>query len=134
MRNTIKLRNPIMIDGQMVSEVKYDTNEITALLYAEADAKHKVAAGMKNVAISPAVEFDFGLHLYTGLAAVIAVNPGYSFEDLERIKGVDVVEFSSVGRNFLLKSEPSQDEPSENGSETTVEHSTQALQTSNVEE
>lgn len=134
MQNTIKLKNPITIDGKPVNEVSYDANEITALLYAEADAKKKVAAGMKNVSISPAVEFDFGLHLYMGMAAIIAVNPGYTFEDLERVKGSDVMEFSTVGRDFLLRSDTSEENASESSSEATPKPTTQAPETSNDEE
>ena len=134
MKGTIKLKNPIMIDGKSVSEITYDSNEITALLYAEADAKKKVAAGMKNVSMSPAVEFDFGLHLYMGFAAAIAINPGYSFEDLERIKGLDVMEFSTVGRDFLLKSDSSEENDSEKESENTAKPTTPAPQTSSESE
>lgn len=134
MKGTIKLKNPIMIDGKPVSEVTYDSNEITALLYAEADAKKKVAAGLKNVSISPAVEFDFGLHLYMGFAAVIAINPGYSFEDLERIKGMDVMEFTTIGRDFLLKSDSSEENNSEEESDNTAKPTTPASQTSSESE
>ena len=134
MQNTIKLKKPITIDGKQVSEISYDADEITAVLYAEADAKKKVAAGMKNVSISPAVEFDFGLHLYMGFAAAIAVNPGYTFEDLERVKGGDVMAFSNVGRNFLLQSDTSEESSSDERSEATAKPSTQAPQTSNESE
>ena len=60
---------------------------------------------MKNVSISAAAEFDFGLHLYLGYAAIIAVNPSYDFSDMERIKGRDVVEVMQIGRNFMLASD-----------------------------
>ena len=134
MQNIIKLKKPITIDGKPVSEITYDADEITAVLYAEADAKKKVAAGMKNVSISPAVEFDFGLHLYMGFAAAIAVNPSYTFEDLERVKGADVMAFSNVGRNFLLQSDTSEENNSDERSEATAKPSTQAPQTSNESE
>lgn len=68
---------------------------------------------MKNLSVSAAAEFDFGLHLYLGYAAIVAVNPTYDFSDLERMKGADVVEVMALGRNFMLKSEP---EPQENDS------------------
>lgn len=134
MQNIIKLKKPITIDGKQVSEISYDADEITAVLYAEADAKKKVAAGMKNVSISPAVEFDFGLHLYMGFAAAIAVNPSYTFEDLERVKGADVMAFSNVGRSFLLQSDTSEENSSDERSEATAKPSTQAPQTSNESE
>jgi hypothetical protein len=117
MTGTFKLHNPIDINGKSHEALAYDTNEITALLFTEAEAKRKSAAGLKNVTITPAVEFDFGLHLYLGFAAIIAKNPECDFTDMERIHGTDLIDIMAVGRNFLLKSEDatpsSSDEPSE---------------------
>lgn len=133
MKGTIVLNNPIQITGRTVREIEYDANEITSLLYAEADARKKIALG-KNIGLSPAVEFDFGFHMYVGFAAAIAVNPAISFDDLERVKGADVTKFTSVGRSFLLQSELSQESSSGEQSENTAELSTQAPQTSNESE
>ncbi len=108
--NTLKLKNPIMIDGKSVAEVTYDANEIDGILFAEAEAKRKAAAGLKYTSITPAAEFDFGLHLYLGFAAIIAVNPSYDFADVERIKGHDVREVMNIGRNFMLASDQEQPE------------------------
>ena len=105
MKNELKLKNSILINNKEVDILTYDIEEITAMMFAEADVKKKQAAGIKNVSISPAVEFDFGLHMYVGIAAVLAVNPEYTFDDLERMKGFDLVEIMKVGRNFFLKSE-----------------------------
>lgn len=133
--NTLKLKNPIMIDGKPVAELTYDANEIDGLLFATAEAKKKNAAGMKNTSISPAAEFDFGLHLYMGFAAIIAVNPTYDFSDVERIKGRDVVNVMAIGRNFILKSEQEQQESgSDVPTETTPESTTRAQQSSNEKE
>lgn len=126
MEKIIKLHNPIKITGEEVSEIKINTEEITAALYAEADARKRLAAGSKNITIAPSVEFDFGLHAYLGYAAAIAANPGITFSDMERIHGRDVIYFSEVGRNFLLKSEGATSKPSGEQSETTPEPSTQA--------
>ena len=101
---TLKLKNPIKIDGKEVTEVTYDSNEIDGVLFATAEAKRKSAGGIKDMAISPAAEFDFSLHLYLGFAAIIAVNPSYAFEDVARIKGRDTVEVMKIGRNFILAS------------------------------
>lgn len=132
MQKVIHLKNPILIDNKTVSEISYDSNEITALLYTEAEAKRKAAVGV--AAASLTVELDFGLHMYLGFAAAIAANPNYSFEDLERVKGADVLAFSKVGRNFLMGSEESQPSKSEDVSETTAAPTTQALQTLNEKE
>ena len=130
-KNTLTLKNPIMINGEKVSEMTYDTNEIDGVLFATAENKKKAAAGMKNMTITAAAEFDFGLHLYLGFAAIIAVNPSYDFSDMERIKGHDVVEVMQIGRNFMLASDKASPESdSDEHTETTPESTTQAPQTS----
>lgn len=127
MKETLNLEHAIKINGKSVKEVTYDADEITAGLFAEADVKKKQAAGIKNLSISPAVEFDFGLHLFLGFAAILAVNPEYSFEDLEAIHGKDLTSVMKVGRDFLLSSEEDSSPNSlEEQSETTVKPTTQA--------
>jgi len=127
----LTLKNPVQINGETVTEMNYDINEINGTLFAAAEAKKKAAAGMKNVSISAAAEFDFGLHLYLGYAAVIAVNPKYDFSDLERIKGQDVVEVMKIGRNFMLASDKASPESGSGGhTGITQESTTQAPQTS----
>lgn len=134
MHGTLELKNPITVNNKTVGTLKFDTNEITALLFTEAEAKRKSAAGFTNVSISPAVEFDFGLHLYVGFAAIIAKNPECDFSDLERIHGADLVDIMAVGRNFLLKSEDASQSNSDEQSETTPEPSTPLSETSNESE
>lgn len=132
---TLLLKNPIKIDGKEVTEVTYDSNEIDGILFATAEAKRKAAAGMKNTTITPAAEFDFGLHLYLGFAAIVAVNPSYDFSDVERIKGYDTVKVMAIGRNFMLASDQEQQEnDSDEHTETTPESTTQAPQSSNESE
>lgn len=133
--DTLKLKNPIKIDGKEVKELTYDINEIDALLFAEADAKKKAATGMKTMSLSPAAEFDPGLHLYLGFAAIIAVNRDIDFTDLERMKGRDTMEVMKIGRNFMLSSEEdSQGSDSDELSETTPESTTPAKQISKEKE
>ena len=133
--DTLKLKNPIKIDGKEVKELAYDINEIDALLFAEADAKKKAATGMKTMSLSPAAEFDPGLHLYLGFAAIIAVNRNIDFADLERMKGRDTMEVMKIGRNFMLSSEEdSQESDSDELSETTPESTTPAKQISKEKE
>lgn len=131
----LKLKNAIMIDGKEVTEVTYDSNEIDGVLFATAESKRKNAAGLKNTAITPAAEFDFGLHLYLGFAAIIAVNPSYDFSDVERIKGHDVVAVMGIGRNFMLASDQEQTEKdSDEHTEITPESTTPAPQNSKKSE
>lgn len=129
------LKNPVKINGVEVTEVTYDANEIDGILFATAEAKRKSAAGMQNTSITPAAEFDFGLHLYLGFAAIIAVNTTYDFSDLERIKGHDLVKVMGIGRNFMLASEKEQQQnDSGEHTETTPESTTQAPTTSKKSE
>lgn len=131
---TLTLANPILINGEEVKEMTYDINEIDGVLFATAEAKKKAAAGMKNMSITAAAEFDFGLHLYLGYAAIIAVNPSYDFSDLERIKGRDVVEIMGIGRNFMLKSDAeSQENASDEHTETTPASTTPGSRNSKKE-
>ncbi|MCC8049605.1 MAG: hypothetical protein LIP10_02965 [Clostridiales bacterium] len=130
-KNTLTLANPVKINGETVTEMTYDINEIDGILFATAEAKKKSAQGMKNMSVSAAAEFDFGLHLYLGYAAIIAVNPSYDWADLERMKGRDVVDVMGIGRNFMLKSEKdSTESDSDEPTETTPESTTQAPATS----
>lgn len=128
---TIKLRNPIMINGKKIAELTHDANEITPQAFAEADARKMRASGSKGGNLSGAVELDYGLHLYIGFAAIQAANPAYDITDLERIKGSDVMEVMKVGRNFTISSgAKSQDDDSEDASETTAESTTPVSPTS----
>ena len=45
---TLTLKNPIQINGETVTEMRYDINEIDGVLFATAEAKKKAAAGMKK--------------------------------------------------------------------------------------
>lgn len=126
MNGIIKLKTPIKVNDKPLTELKYNTEEITGALFCEADAKRRMAAGTKNVAIAPAAEFDYGLHLFLGFAACIAVAPEIDFADLEKVSGNDVIDFMSVGRNFILKSEDSAPSNSDEPSENTVTPTTQA--------
>lgn len=126
MKGIIKLANNITVNGKELAELQYNTEEITGVLFCEADTKRRIAAGAKNVAIAPAAEFDYGLHLYLGFAACIAADKSLDFSDLERIHGVDVVEIMAVGRNFILKSEESAQSTSDEPTETIATHTTQA--------
>lgn len=125
MKGTLKLSNPILVNGKTVSELGYDTEHITGALFCEADSKRRFAAGSKKISIAPAVEFDYGMHLYLGYAACVAADPSIDFSDLERIHGTDVVNVMNIGRNFMLQSEDLPQNNSDEQSENTAEPSTQ---------
>lgn len=129
MIGTLKLRNPILVNGENISVLEYNTENITSAHFCEADARKRTACGAKNVSVTPAAELDYGLHLYLGFAAIIAAKPSIDFSDLERIHGADVVDMMKIGRNFILKSEDLAQSNSGEQSETTADTSTQASAT-----
>lgn len=84
MKNTIKLDNPVQINDKSYDELTYDISEITAQAFAEADARKLSASGSKNGNAAGAAELDYGLHLYLGFAAIIAINPEIDISDLRQ--------------------------------------------------
>lgn len=135
MKNTIKLDNPVQINGKSYNELTYDISEITAQAFAEADARKLSASGSKNGNAAGAAELDYGLHLYLGFAAVIAVNPEIDISDLERVRGYDVMKIMRIGRDFISgkSEEPYTPDSSDAQSETTPEPSTHQRETSESE-
>ena len=122
MKGTVKLKNPVMINGKPVDTLNYDTNEITAAAFAQADS-NKLAQQQHKGNMAGAVELDFALHIYLGFAAITAISPEIDMSDLERIKGPDVMEMMKIGRNFITErsEETSSPELSEDVSETIQE-------------
>lgn len=98
--NTLKLQNPIKINGKTVTKLTYDTSKITAAQFCEAE-RLKVAASGSQPNMQP-IEFDHSFHLYLGFMAVIAVNPDIDVTDLERVSGFDAMQLARVGQNFTL--------------------------------
>lgn len=126
MKGTIKLANPITVNGKELAALNYNTDEITGAMFCEADSRRRFAAGSKNISIAPAAEFDYGLHLYLGFAACVAGSPEVDFSDLERAHGIDLVSIMAVGRNFIMMSEDSAQSNSDELTETTAAPTTQA--------
>lgn len=126
-KKTLKLDEPILIDGKEVSELTYDPMEITAVQFSEACARSSAINKNKSFSFKMR-ENDYALHLYLGMFAVIAVNPSIDITDLERIKGFDVLKLADIGMLFTYRRSeaPSVQKPSEEPSESTAEPSTPA--------
>ena len=121
---TLKLQNPININGKEVSELTYDIDAIDGDMFDEA-ANRKTGVQMKS-GQAPALnaEMDPLAHKYFGFAAIIAVNPDIDWTDLQRIKGKDNANIMRIGRFFLMPSVESTAENSVEDTETTLELST----------
>ena len=126
MKGELKLKCPLEINGKKVTKLKYNSEEISIILFAEAESQKSAAVTQKGN-FSGAVELDYSMHLYLGMAAVIAVNPEIDFSDLSRIKGgQDVTTLMQLGRNFTTATaaENSSESNCEEQSENTQESST----------
>lgn len=100
---TLKLKNPIKINGKEVKELTYDVNEITVEAFIEAEMR-KFNAGTKKGVNAAAIEMDYSMHLQLGLAAIVAVNADIDYNDLNRLKGFDLIAVSRIGRSFTTPS------------------------------
>ena len=132
MLKTLKLSNPLLINGQQYTELEYDASEITATQFSEACMKaSEMSKNSGNISFK-LKENDYALHLYLGFMAIIAVNPSIDLKDLERIKGYDTLKVTDIGMLFIYrKSEGiSVGSDSEQPSETTPATSTPALEKS----
>lgn len=126
MKDTLYLENPIKINGQTVTELKYDASEIDSMLYLEACSR--CASLDKTKAMTAKLrESDYGLHMYLGFAAIVAVNPDIDMSDLERVKGLDILRISNIGLLFTLGrlGETSEEKHSEEQSDNMQDTSTQ---------
>lgn len=127
MKETIKLSCPLEVNGKKLKELNYDIMEINSEMFAKASALADDTARQNGAATMTPMEMDARLHLYLGYMAVIAVDSSIDVSDLMRLKGLDVVKMTRVGRNFITASleEESQPSNSEEQSEATQESSTQ---------
>lgn len=120
--NTLKLQNPIKINGKEVNELTYDTSKITPAQFCEAEMLKTEASG-RQPNMQP-TEFDHSFHMYLGFMAVIAVNPNIDVKDLERLRGFDMIALARIGQNFtLVGAGGSAESGSDASSETTQEPS-----------
>ncbi len=124
-KKILKLENPIKVNGKTVSELPYDFMEMTNDLYLEATMKSSRFGNTINAGVTR--ELNEALAFCFGKAAIIAVNSEVSWEDLDQLKGFDLLNVSNIGRFFITrKREDSNQETSESSSELTPNDSTQA--------
>ena len=130
MKNVYELRKPLMVNGEEVRKLEYDFDAITVDDYSTAD--ELASAGRtpgNNIRVA---EFDSKMGLYLFFVAITAVNKKIDISDLKRIKGYDLIQMASIGRNFMLSGsvEDSADDIFESVSGNTAEPTTKAPTTS----
>jgi hypothetical protein len=124
MEGTIRLSKPLMFEGKEYHELKYDTDLITADLFAEAEGmKNKATRQAAKGTFAGAMELDYSFHLYLGAAAIVAANPTWEFDDVLRVKGHDIRKIIGIGRSFMSESDESPEDSSEEPSEIMSESS-----------
>ena len=130
-KNTLVLDNPILINNELVKELTYDPQEITADQFSLACAKSAAIDKTKTFSLKMK-ENDYALHLYLGMMAIIAVNPHIDVSDLERIKGFDILSLTNIGTFFTLRRQavPSAESSSGEQSGNTASTLTQTSETS----
>lgn len=122
MKGKIELKKAIMIDGNEVNTLTYDTDKITVESYLRAlsHATQK-SGGITGVNI----KLDAGAHLVLGIYAVLAENPQYDITDIERVSGYDIIQLVDIGMAFIIGREEQTTEPSEKQSDPMPKPTTQ---------
>ena len=127
-KNIFKLDHPIKVNNEVITELSYDYFEITNDLYLEAAMRSSRVGSVINTAVTK--EVNEALIFCFGKAAIIAANPKISWEDLEQLKGFDLLSVSNIGRFFITsKRDASAQIHSGEQSEHTPSDSTQASET-----
>lgn len=99
--DTIRLRQPLKVNGKDVSELKLDFDAITPEGFIRAEALSNAKRSNQGASASLA-EVDYGFHLYLAFEAATAADPSIDIADLERINGRDLVQLMQAGRFFAL--------------------------------
>lgn len=89
----LKLKKPFKLDGEEVSVLKYDLDEMTG-----ADIDRAIAElGKRNIVpIVPETDKRY-------LAMLFAINSGIAYEDLNRLPARDYAAMTSAVRDFFLE-------------------------------
>jgi len=101
MPKILKLKNPIMIDGTEVKEIKYDFENLTAKDMIEAE-KMMLGNGQISMTLE---EMNYSWHMYLFASTAAKENTGSSINDYFRMKGIDAVKARALARNFLIAAE-----------------------------
>jgi hypothetical protein len=101
-KQTLKLRKPFDFDGKKLYELSYDTDDITGDQFLEAESLASQLRRSSTNLKAGLMEMDYVLHTYLGYMSITAVHPEIAIEDLKRIKGVDNIAITEIGRDFIM--------------------------------
>lgn len=109
MIETIILKSPIKINGELRKEFKYDLDELSIDDVCKAETlKTKLGSAAMTHPI-----FDYSMHVAIAMKAIQAVNSDISEEDLLRIKGSDIQKLAKAGLAFFAESEEQEEKNSD---------------------
>lgn len=97
MAEILKLRKPIDINGEEVSELKYNFEDMTARDKGDATREYKKAGNVVSVQ-----ELDPDYHIYLFAAAVKKDNPSIEIDDVLRISAKDASKAEGLVRDFFF--------------------------------
>ncbi|MCR5337612.1 MAG: early nodulin 20 (N-20) [Lachnospiraceae bacterium] len=133
MADTIFLSKPLKINGKNVTDLTYDTNEITVEQFNQADIMSHEKATKSGRVSSLVAETDVTFALYLGFFAIIAVNPDIDIMDLERITGRDLWKIAQIGRLFFSTSaEEGEEEENEDSEADNSEEPAETMRESSM--
>lgn len=119
-KKTLDLISPIKINGKTYKKLSYDFEQITVEGFSEALSEFPLTSGQPNYYADP--KFDIAV----AMAAIIAVNPSFDYNDLRRLRGSDVIQLTTLGLNFIYFSEDdSLDETSDDVQDSTADTTAQ---------
>lgn len=88
----LKLKKPVMIDGEEKTEIKYDFDDLTGDDIQQATKELSKAGIMVTT-----IELDNNYH-----AAIFAKASGLMFEDMRRFSAKDYAKATTLVRDFFL--------------------------------
>jgi hypothetical protein len=122
MKKELKLKTPLLVDGKKVETMFYDFDNFDEALL---DRAEKLELERSN-GIHPVMENNYAYHKIIAKLAIEAATPGVSYEDLSRLKGLDLFVLSKVGRDFLFELDSAAANSSDAESVPTAESSEEA--------
>lgn len=101
----ITIRKPILIEGEKKQTFQYDMDEISWELQEEIEQRFKAATAGKEGYSNGMAKFEGLFWRLTGIAAIVAVNPGVTFDSFTKVKGRDLDKIQRIGETFVAAPE-----------------------------